>query len=173
MLYAFTQANCFFACMSEDPALESSLTWLEYQLASSAARMATWRIVYCHYPVYSAALAHPNSGYPAFEALCDKYAVTIVFTGHVHNYERTFLLKNQSVVTTANTVRANQGTVYVVSGGGGAPLHATGTDWWTSNTASIYQYCVVDVTVDKLQFKMKNRNRKVSDTFTILHNNTR
>ena len=35
--------------------------------------------------------------------------------------------------------------MYIVSGGWGAPLYDSGSNWWTANSASEYHFVVVDV----------------------------
>lgn len=68
--------------------------WLEADLASPAAREASWRLVAMHHPPFSSSKAHADDQRmrvlsPVFE----KAGVAVVFAGHVHNYQRSRPLK--------------------------------------------------------------------------------
>lgn len=74
-----------------DPALRG---WLEADLASPAARRANWRVVAFHHAAFSSSKAHADDRRmrllaPLFEAA----GVSVVFSGHVHNYQRSRPLK--------------------------------------------------------------------------------
>ena len=43
--------------------------------------------------------------------------------GHDHNYQRTHQIYGGKIVDTTNSLLSKKGTVYVVTGGGGAPLY--------------------------------------------------
>lgn len=81
--------------------------WLERALA--AAPEPTWRFVFFHHPPYSDGL---HGGSPLIRrALVPAFRrahVDVVFCGHDHDYQRTEPIN---------------GTVYIVSGGGGATLY--------------------------------------------------
>jgi acid phosphatase type 7 len=113
--------------------------WVEQALAELAANPdVTFILCVLHHGPFCAASGHGSNlnvrSYlvPLFE----KHGVDIVFSGHDHVYER----------GTVNGVK------YVVTGGGGAPLHAAGWDWWTEVSASLHEYCVVDVEGGSLEF---------------------
>ena len=81
------------------------ITWLENDLAHAA---QSWKVVFFHYPPYSSG-AHGSdlTVRAVLEPIFVRHGVDLVFNGHDHDYER-------SVVSH---------TVYVVTGGGGAPLY--------------------------------------------------
>ena len=119
--------------------------WLNKDLA--AAQKATWRIVAFHQPGFNSSVAHfseqqmrPLS--PIFEA----QHVDIVFSGHVHNYQRSFPMafapKPQpdgklrgpkgevagdwtldKAFGDGAAARRPKGVIYIVSGAGGAGLY--------------------------------------------------
>lgn len=121
--------------------------WLEADLA--AAKDAPWRIVAIHHPPFSSSNTHTEDQRmrllaPAFEA----GRVSIVFCGHVHNYQRSRPLTfvpgppppdaagkphgKYGRVDGAFTIDANydgttrthpEGIIYVVTGAGGARLY--------------------------------------------------
>lgn len=163
-LYSFTFGNSFFVSLGMDPSGDA--TYLEKELSSPAAKAATWRFVYSHYPIYSAG-PHGGDGIAAIEALCDKYGVAVYFTGHDHLYERSQQMFAQKVVDTDDALVASKGTVYVVTGGGGAPLYATGKIASTHFTKSTLHFVDVNATATKVTVQAFTPDGKVLDTFSI------
>lgn len=163
-LYSFTFGNSFFVSLGMDPSGDA--TYLEKQLSSPAAKAATWRFVYSHYPIYSAG-PHGGDGIPAIEALCDKYHVTVYFTGHDHLYERSQQMFAQKVVDTDDALVASKGTVYIVTGGGGAPLYATGKIASTHFTKSTLHFVDVNATDTKVTVQAFTPDGKLLDGFVV------
>jgi len=135
--FAFTYGNSRFIMLDiSEPYGPASAqrAWLEAELAASANKPRIKHIfVVVHYPPYSAGhhggdgvvLALRESLVPLFE----QYGVDMVFSGHDHSYEH----------AEVNDI------IYIVSGGGGAPLYGVGTDWWTVYSESALHYLVIDV----------------------------
>ena len=119
--YSFDYANAHFIGLeivhsaSYAPGSEQML-WLQNDLAQSR---QPWKVVFFHIPPYSSG---EHGGNPqvraALEPLFIQYGVDLVFNGHDHDYERS----------------AAGSIVYIVTGGGGAPLYAR----VNSNPASVY-----------------------------------
>ena len=90
--------------------------WLQNNLASIDRNNTPWIIVVMHCPWYSSNIKHYDDKQTilmrdSMEKLFYKYNVNIVFSGHVHAYERTYpVFRNQTDV---------YGTVYVTIGDGG------------------------------------------------------
>jgi hypothetical protein len=81
--------------------------WFENELAA-AQKSAVNTFVTCHVPPFSVGPHGPNAEVKgAMHDLCVKYHVRAVFTGHDHLYYHT----------------TRDGITYIVSGGGGAPIH--------------------------------------------------
>jgi len=124
-----------------DPELRS---WVERDLA--AARDAAWRFVTFHHPPFNSSRAH--FGDQRMRVLADVFEagrVDVVWTGHVHNYQRTYpltfradrgpdgkparradLIPGRWTLDTAFDGRVHtrpQGVIYVITGGGGADLY--------------------------------------------------
>ncbi|MBN2619779.1 metallophosphoesterase [candidate division WOR-3 bacterium] len=87
-----------------------------------------WIFVNFHRPPYSSGYGHGSQidVRDAWCSLLEQYSVDIVFNGHDHDYERTIPIN---------------GVVYIVTGGGGAPLHGVGYSSWTAYAESTYQLC--------------------------------
>ncbi len=118
--------------------------WVERDLA--AAKDATWRFVACHHPPFNS--SHAHFGDQRMRVLVDLFEagkVDVVWTGHVHNYQRTFPLTfavnrgadgrpvrlvdripGRWTLDTSFDGRTNtrpRGIIYVTTGGGGANLY--------------------------------------------------
>ncbi len=129
------------------------LEWLENDLnEASADSTIDWIIVFFHKPPYSSSLAHGSDLFirrfisPVLEA----YGVDVVFNGHDHTYERSFPVYNEQVVDTDPHEYTNpNGTIYVVTGGGGKSLYETGGDYWTAYTESVYHHVKVNIQAER------------------------
>lgn len=130
--YTFTYGNTEFFMLDTNrdvrPGTEQYL-WLEKALAASNAR---WKICVHHQPPFSSdddygndwkrpirrATLGDTKAQPLI-ALYDRYQVDIVWCGHVHSYERTWLIRDSKPVE-------KNGTLYMITGGGGGPLERPG-----------------------------------------------
>lgn len=172
ILYSFTDGNSFIVCMGYDPGLNN--TWLETQLSSAAAQNAAWRFVWAHKPIYSTG-THGADGSTSegtsivnFRSLCDKYNVNIVFSGHDHIYERSKLIRNGQVADSTDNIPATaSGTVYLLTGGGGAPLYSVVVmpPWWRKFGQSIYEFCFIQAGSDSLVMTAKKDDGTLLDRF--------
>jgi hypothetical protein len=168
-----------------NPALQE---WLAKDLAD--ARSATWRFVAFHQPGFNSAHEHfleqqmrPLS--PLFEA----GHVDVVFSGHVHNYQRSFPLtfvpkpqpdgslsgpkgevagdwKLDHEFGDGGPARVPRGVIYIVSGAGGAALYnpeqQTDPASWQPFTNKFFsqQNSFSVVDIDGKTFRL----RQISDT---------
>jgi hypothetical protein len=120
--------------------------WLKQDLAATT---ADWIVAYWHHPSYTwgshnsdTESKHPDMR-TRFQPLLEKYGVDLVFAGHSHDYERSFLLDSAYGTSTQNvanrakqfkdttsgnpattgpyrkTPGANKGAVYTVAGSSG------------------------------------------------------
>jgi acid phosphatase type 7 len=140
--------------------------WIDKELAAARKRGLV-PIPYFHKAIHSIgsyAKETPRRG--ELEPLFQKYRVPLVFQGHDHNYYRT----------------KRRGTVYVITGGGGAPLYEQGAgrnprgisdpedQAWPDVGSKTYHYCVgtvyknrIDVTVRAIRYDGPNP----IDAFTV------
>jgi predicted phosphodiesterase len=128
--------------------------WLEQDLQSPAAQAATFKIVYWHRPPYSS--SNHGSDMPARTVFCplmESHGVDIVFNGHDHAYERT---------------KPINGTTYIVTGGGGAPLYDFKTENdWTAYKEKAYHFCKLMVDNQVLRLFMIRDDGSVRDSLII------
>jgi acid phosphatase type 7 len=167
--------------------------WVRNDL--KAASKAGWRVVGLHHPPFNSSKAHFNE--QRMRVLSDIFEegnVSIVFAGHVHNYQRThpmqfkvepgFVLgKEQKVPGTwtldksfdGSTKTKPNGVIYIVTGAGGAGLynteqHANPSTWqeFTKEFVSdVHSFTVVDADKTKLKIRQVSAAGKDVDTFTI------
>ena len=88
-------------------------------------------------------------------ALAKKHGVELVIAGHDHNYERT---------------RSLDGTTYVVSGSGGAPIRPVNPRAFTAEARTEPHYVLVDVESDRLILRAVNLQGDTFDTYVIEDN---
>ena len=125
LYYSFDYANAHIVVLDTHvnsySAGSAQMAWAAADLAAST---ATWKIVAFHVPPYTGG-THTDSAsvkasiLPVLEAA----GVDLVFAGHSHVYERTYLLKQNAIVQNdaANYSKPTPttGTLYVVSGTAG------------------------------------------------------
>jgi len=143
-------------CLSTETTISGEqTTWLANDLAAHA--NFTWKFAMFHQPPFDASLSH-NGNLDVrtnWVPLFDRYHVDIVFAGHDHIYMRTKPI-NWTASTTQAQTYAN-GTMYIVSGGWGAPLATPGTHWYDAYIASLYNFCLIDVFKNRtLHLQAKN-----------------
>jgi predicted phosphodiesterase len=151
--YSFTKGDInegtveFFALdTNRNAPWDAQLAWLDQQLAKST---APWKIVYGHHPLYSSG-RHGSS--PELNAklapIFAKHKVPLYLCGHDHGYERSIPL---------------DGTIYIVNGGGGAPLYKFGRSPHTAFVSSQFSFMTFDVYQDKIITKAIATDGKVFD----------
>lgn len=125
-----------------DPSGEQ-LAWLENDLASH--ENFAWKFAIFHRPPFSSS-NHGSwtEGQQYWCPIFDRYHVNIVFSGHDHDYERSKPINYTASKTSPQDSYSN-GTMYIVSGGWGAPLHPSGWNWWTDYSLSVYHFVLVDI----------------------------
>ncbi len=146
---------------SEEEIDSTQRQFIETELAATA---LPWRFATHHQPAWSACTAHDSNldvreaWSPAFEA----GRAQVVFAGHNHIYERSVPIRDGSEVPDG------QGTVYVVSGGAGAPLYTSTEDsWWNVKANSIEHYIIGDIGADSASFVVRDLSGNIIDEFTV------
>lgn len=128
--------------------------WLERTLAETSAQ---WRIVWFHHPPYSSGNHGPSVAQrEALAPLLEQYQVDLVFNGHDHIYERSFPMQD-------NRREDESGIIYVVTGGGGAPLYPVDAGEWTAFATSVYHYCIVSIDGPHLRWRTCSLDGEVVD----------
>jgi predicted phosphodiesterase len=154
--YTFTHGPARFISLQVDGFSDFSSgspqqRWLERTLASN---QSPWTFVFFHKPPYSAAYegeeeaAMRRALTPLFEA----YGVDVVFSGHNHNYQRSFV----------------NGVFYIVSGGGGGYLSDDIDNQPHLIVAHVkYHLLLIEIEGDEFRLSAIRPDGRRFDTFTI------
>lgn len=154
---SFDYSNCHFVWLdSEVISFSSQQSWLTTDLAAARANPnIDWIFVWFHRPPFSAGNHGDNNDTrDAFVPILKDYEVDMVFLGHDHSYERTLPIG---------------GTIYIITGGGGAPLYGIDPGDNTCFCTSQLEYTKVIVTGDDIHVFVKNPYGEVIDELQLHH----
>lgn len=199
--YSFDYANIHFICLDSMTAIfrqpnSAMLQWLEADLAENT---RDWIIAYWHHPAYTKGSHNSDTEFESIEMrqnvvpILEAHGVDMVFAGHSHCYERSFLIDghygHSSTTNAGHFVsrgdgRTNgtgpyfkpgggmgdrRGTIYIVDGssggqGGGGSLNHPIKYYSVLTPGSV----VLDVHGLRLDAKFISGSGTVDDWFTIL-----
>lgn len=163
--YYFHFKNALFIALDSNAPLDSEpnkmIPWLEKTLVRES-KKAMWIFVYFHHPPFSTGAVHANDlrVQEKIVPILEKYKVDVTFSGHEHNYQRSCeILKNNCV---------EDGVMYIVSGGGGAPLYELGKPaWFTKKQVSRHHFVKGEVVGCRLTIKATGINENILDSVSI------
>jgi hypothetical protein len=158
--YSLDYGNCHLVALdTESDLIGPQIYWLSADLQAAAADpFVDWIVVFFHRPAYSSG-SH-GSQRDVRDAWCGLFSscgVDLVFCGHDHDYERTYPIA---------------GVTYIVSGGGGAPLHHVGANPWTAYSESCFQHTRVQVSEESLLVEAVRPDGTVFDSVVIQQSGT-
>ena len=190
--FSFDYGNSHWTVLDANPYMDwdnpSLREWLQKDLA--AAQGATWRFVAFHQPGFNSSKEHfSEQQMRPLSQIFEAGHVDVVFTGHVHNYQRsyplTFVQKKADAAAAAAGAKGEipgdwildkdfgdgdhgkpRGVLYIVSGAGGAELYnpeqqIDPTSWQTFTNKFISQvHSLSVVDIDGKTFRLK----QVSET---------
>lgn len=133
--YSFDYGPVHFVALDTEWIGSAQADWLRRDLAKNT---RPWVVVYGHRPAYAS--GHHGSDeniQEVFGPIFREFRVPVVFAGHEHHYERS---------------KPIDGTVYIVTGGGGKDLRAVGASDFTAFSESVLHF--VHVTVEKDEMKI-------------------
>jgi hypothetical protein len=168
----------------------------------AAAKSATWRFVGFHHPGFNSSKAHFNEqGMRRLSSLFEAGGVDIVFSGHVHNFQRSFPLRFKAsppdpdaVVKSlvggewtldkqfdGSTRTKPDGVIYLVTGAGGARVYnpeqqdapATWQPFTDKFVSIVNSFTVVDANGDQLSIRQITKDGKEVDRFVVTRNQPR
>jgi parallel beta-helix repeat protein len=156
MWYSFDYGPCHFIILDNyEPWGVNSLQyqWLKTDLSTND---RPFKIVFFHEPIYCSGGHRPRTDVRAvWEPLFNHYNVDLVFQGHCHYYQRTIPIN---------------GTIYIVSGGAGAPLYSPNDDWFVNTSKKTFHYCILDVSLDSMKIicSVKDIDRNIFDEISFI-----
>ena len=194
--YSFDYGNSHWTVLDSNPYMDWNnpelRAWVEKDLAGAS--NATWRFVAFHHPGFNSSTSHFYDQWmryltPVFE----KGVVDVVFSGHVHNYQRTFPLTftpkgetgprgevdgafNFDTQFADGATAKPRGIIYIVSGAGGAGLYnpelqATPEKWQIFTDKYIADqnsFSAIEVDGKKFKFRQIGADGKKLDAFQII-----
>lgn len=161
--YSFKIGEVLFVALDSNDPLEANpnqmIPWLEKLLSKNEAK---FKVVYFHRPPYSSGAVHGSDKrvqeklVPIFE----KYQVDLVLSGHEHNYQHTCKILQGKC--------NEKGIVYIVTGGGGAPLYSLGKEQWFSKVQkSTYHFILGKLEGCQINLKAIDISDKVFDSYNL------
>lgn len=169
--YSFDRGQSHFVALNTNDPTQPGSPQHDWLAADLAATSATWIFVFFHHPPYSSS-RHGGQSFVRSNLvpLFDLHAVDIVFSGHDHDYERTFPLAGPEGVV-VDTDPASYvdpaGTIYIVTGGGGRSLYTSRVSSFTAISESVYHMVQVDVIDLQVTVTAIDRNGVDFDRMTL------
>ncbi len=171
--YSFTYGNAQFFMIDTNrtvaPGTEQH-EWLERELARS---QATWKFVVHHHPPYSSdendygdtwkgPSARGDQRLRPLIDLYERYDVDICFFGHIHDYERTWPIRNDKV-------DPDKGVIYLQIGGAGGGLenYAPTRSWFTAKVRRDHHFVLVNVFDTTLHLQAIDQHGVLFDQLTL------
>ena len=126
-------------------------SWLKEDL-NNIGEDINFVIALFHHPPFSRHKYDEKNLLNLLVPLLEEYKVDLVFNGHQHAYER---------------LRRND-IYYIVTGGGGAPLHqATMAQPFSQKFITVNNFCVLDIANNQLDLKVYDLNTRLIDRLKI------
>ena len=148
------------------------LAWLDRALSASRAK---WRFAVLHQPPYTSdsndygdttltSSTRGDMNVRNIVRLLEEHGVDICFSGHVHDYERTFPIKGGEVLP-----HQEGGVLYITAAGGGGSLEDfDGTNTWFGNRkARRHHHLHVAILGDDLELQAMDEDGRVFDTLRL------
>lgn len=104
--YAFSYGDARFYMIDATGDIDKIACWLEDELRQTR---ETWKIAVTHFPPYATDHSYPGIR-RAWGFLFDEYHVDLVLSGHIHQYFRSYPIRNEQVVPDPE-----KGTIYISS----------------------------------------------------------
>ena len=175
MYYSFEFGNAEFFMIDGNRELGDDtpqLLWLEKALSKST---SVWKFAVIHQPPYTSDSNDYGDTYKTTSTrgdtnvqhiieLLEQYSVDICFSGHVHDYERTFPILDDHVVPAKEG-----GVMYITTAGGGGYLeHFDPTNTWFGHKKANYHHLVyVAIHGNILEFQAIDEYGQLFDVMTI------
>lgn len=146
--------------------------WLDKALAASDAK---WKFACHHHPPYSSDendygdLWRTNKSERGdlrarqLSKLYDKHSVDLVWTGHIHSYERTWSVRD------GRAVADGEGPIYMIVGGGGGNLETPGPyrPFFQNHVRRCHHYVMAHLNGDTLELRSYDVEDQLFDTFVL------
>lgn len=163
LYYSFTYGGVLFLSLDSNRFDARQRRWLRRTLRGSGARC---KVAYFHHPLWSSGRGYRGHSRhlrrKRFVPLLERGGVDLVLNGHMQNYERSKPLRSGR--------RSRRGTVYIVSGGGGASLNGFVTKRrpkWSARRGIFYHRLRIRVEDREFRGKAIDSGGNTRDRFRI------
>ncbi len=173
--YAFRYGDAEFFMIDGNRSLadrSAQLTWLGEALRASKAK---WRFAVLHQPPYTSdsddygdtlkeGSFRGDRNVRNIVGLLERHGVDICFSGHVHDYERTFPIRGGQV-----TEYEDGGVIYITAAGGGGHLEDFDpTNTWFGHKKARYHHLVyLGIHGNQLELQAIDEHGRLFDTLTL------
>jgi hypothetical protein len=131
--YSFDWGGVHFVGLDTEQIGSRQAGWLDADLKQNH---LPWTVVFGHKPPFSSGEHGSSDEFRAhFVPVLERYTVTLVLSGHDHDYERS---------------KPMNGVTYVVTGGGGVGTRPVGTSSFTAFSEAVIHFVFVEVTEEQL-----------------------
>ncbi len=148
--YSYDWGRVHFVALDTEADYSTQMDWLDRDLA---ANHMPWTVIYMHRPPYSSG-AHGSDTTLRYKLapLLEKYGVQLVLSGHDHDYER---------------MKPQNGTAFVVTGGGGVGTKSVGKSSFTAFSEDVIHFVYVEVTADEMTLHAIDATGREFDSMVI------
>ena len=145
--------------------LQEQAEWLDELLSDNP---NAWTVITFHHPVYSTALGRDNAALrAAWRPVFDEHVPDLVLQGHDHTYGRAGPMREDNLLTGAQT-RSERGTVYVVSVSGPKMYELEGAEWMNETAQGVQLYQLITIRGGSLHYEARTADGALFDTFEIV-----
>jgi hypothetical protein len=190
--FSFDYGNSHWVVLDSNPYVDTAAPdlakWVEDDLKASQAR---WKFVAFHHPGFSSSRTHfEEQQMRAMAEVFERAKVDIVFTGHVHNYQRSYPLYFKVSGKRGRAIDGDwkldtkydgkshtkpDGVIYLVTGGGGAKLYnpeqqsdpKSWQEFTVKYVADTHSLTYASIDGDKLAIRQISQEGKEVDAFTV------
>lgn len=168
--YSFRYSNTHFVILHVSNQMQefrSQKQWFDEEMKN--AQDADWRIVLLHVSPFTTGKYRNYewtlSGREDFLDACVRNNVDLVLSGHDHSYQRFYPLKT--------TEQDSHAVLFVVTALAGTNPYPAYDDQYTAKVVNkTDNFCVVDVSTEKLALTAYDKNNNPFDSVTLLKNST-
>jgi acid phosphatase type 7 len=148
--YSYDWGQVHFASLDTEADYKTQAAWLDRDLEANP---SPWKIVYLHRPPYSSGSHGSDTSLRnALAPILKKHSVQLVLAGHDHNYERT---------------KPQDGTTYIVTGGGGRGTYGVGTSGFTAFSEAVIHFVYGEINGDEMTLHAIDGSGKEFDSVVI------
>ncbi|MFT7618327.1 MAG: putative phosphodiesterase [Planctomycetota bacterium] len=172
--YTFEYGNAQFFMLDTNRNVKPGSEQYKFLARELAKSKAEWKIVCYHHPAYTSDENDYGDTWhgPSTKGdmrvrklvpLLDKHKVDVVWNGHIHSYERTWPLRG------GKATKADDGTLYMVTGGGGGPLETAGPirPSFQNTVKHGHHFCFVAINGKTFEMKAYDVDGKLFDMLKI------